>query len=124
MEHNEHGATRTISEWQTYITDWANRKGWNFSYPDTPEKLMLMVTEISECMEEYRKGHYATEVYYSNGTGQEGPFKPEGVPIELADLAIRLMHYCGRMGIDLERMMEVKMVYNETREHRHGGKLA
>ena len=122
--------SRSISEWQNYIVDWANRKGWDFDYSQTPEKLMLMVTEISEAMEEYRKGHSATYIYHGGesapipGTQRGFISKPEGFPIELADLAIRLMHFCGRMGIDLDAMIEQKMQYNEAREFRHGGKLA
>ena len=50
--------------------------------------------------------------------------KPEGVPIELADLIIRVLDTCEQYGIDIEAAIEMKIKYNETREYRHGGKLA
>ena len=50
--------------------------------------------------------------------------KPEGIPIELADVIIRVLDLCGRYGIDIEAAIREKHAYNLTREHRHGGKKA
>lgn len=49
---------------------------------------------------------------------------PEGVPIELADTLIRVFDACHEWGIDIEEAMRIKMDFNETRPHRHGGKRA
>lgn len=46
--------------------------------------------------------------------------KPAGVPIELADCVIRIMHFCDKHNIDLEKAVEMKMTYNDRREFRHG----
>ncbi len=73
--------------------------------------------EISEAWEEYRNGKGMNEVYYVNN-------KPEGVPIELADLVIRVLDTCAAYNIDLESAIALKMEYNNTRPFRHGGKLA
>ena len=78
---------------------------------------MLMVTELAEVAEEYRKGNKPCNVYVVNG-------KPEGIPIEFADLLIRVADTCGKYGIELENALRVKLEYNKTRSHRHGGKLA
>lgn len=50
--------------------------------------------------------------------------KPEGVPIELSDVIIRVLDACHEWGIDIDQAMKIKMDYNEHRPHRHGGKRA
>jgi NTP pyrophosphatase (non-canonical NTP hydrolase) len=103
-------------------TDLAIRKGWvkfdkkkkmvprNFS-----EQLMLVVTELAEALEEYRNHHGFNEIYFKDG-------KPEGIPIEMADVIIRIAHICGEFGINVVPAIRIKMAYNETRPYRHGGK--
>ena len=48
--------------------------------------------------------------------------KPEGIPIELADVIIRVLDYCGYAGIDIDAAISQKHEYNRTRPYRHGGK--
>lgn len=48
--------------------------------------------------------------------------KPEGIPIELADVIIRVLDYCGYAGIDIDAAISQKHEYNKTRPYRHGGK--
>lgn len=113
----------TILELGNQIATWAETKGW--SNPDRPfsEWIALLHTEISEAYEEYRDNHEPNEIYYStNFSKYRNTPKPEGVPIELADLAIRLLHMCHAYGIDLEDAIETKMAFNEKRSYRHGGK--
>lgn len=50
--------------------------------------------------------------------------KPEGIAVEFADVLIRIADWCGKHNIPLEEALRAKMVYNKTRPHRHGGKLA
>jgi hypothetical protein len=52
----------------------------------------------------------------------DGPFKPEGVPSELADTVIRIFDFCFTENIDLGAIIEEKLAYNKTREQMHGGK--
>lgn len=97
----------------------AKSKGWHDSnFDDFPTKLALMHSEISEALEEFRSGRGYDEIYYD----EEKPGKPEGIPIELADLFIRLMDLCGKYDIDIESAVKMKMEFNKTRPHRHGGK--
>lgn len=49
-------------------------------------------------------------------------YKPEGIAVELADCMIRIMDYFGFKEWDLEAVIKLKMSYNETRPHKHGGK--
>ena len=98
-------------------------------------KLMLAVSELSETLEEVRAGKDPKEVYYTrsqkilpDGTKfpipceKEPGAKPEGVPIELADVVIRVFDLAEWLGIDLVSAIQEKMNYNESREYRHGGK--
>lgn len=81
-----------------------------------PEVLALIHSEVSEALEEYRNGRLPTEVYAGNNG------KPEGIPIELADVIIRVLDYCGYAGIDIDAAISQKHEYNRTRPYRHGGK--
>lgn len=98
---------------------------------------MLFVTEVAESYEEIRNGKPVNEVYFNGKDAYGLPTihhdpddgyvvdkKPEGVPSEIADVAIRLLDFCAHMGIDLEAEIERKHNYNLTRSYRHGNKLA
>lgn len=97
----------------------ARDKGWWETERQFPEIVALIHTEVSEAFEEYRNGHKLHEIYYNNGNQ-----KPEGVPVELADVIIRILDFVGYHNIDLDEAVRLKMAYNKTRPHRHGGKLA
>lgn len=135
MEEQDHGDP-TIAQLVERITRWGESKGWDkpalcatrgealaagSTQPagvDTNAvlaKIALVHTELSEAVEEARLGKYVE--YEKDG-------KPEGVVVELADAVIRIFHLAGLLGLDLENAVLNKMQYNETREYRHGGKLA
>lgn len=116
---------RTIARWQEEIHDLAVEQGW-WSDPDSgepvdpvrriPEALCLVHSEVSEALEEYRRGKL--DPYLGIGG------KPEGFGVEVADAVIRILDLCGALGIDLEEAMVRKHEYNQTRAYRHGGKRA
>ncbi len=83
------------------------------------ELIALVHSELSEAIEEWRNGHGPTEIYYNDYNK-----KPEGIPIELADVLIRIGDMAGHFGIDLSTAVMIKMAYNKTRPVRHGGKKA
>lgn len=88
----------------------------NLSYQDTVEKLMLVVSELAEALEEIRAGKGLTETYYN----PEKPTKPEGFPIEIADAVIRLLQLAAACGIDMDAAVVLKNNYNITRPFKHG----
>lgn len=120
---------RPLGDLAKAINEWCYRKGWN-------QGLILgnmvanLHTEISEAWECIREGHDAREIWYEDPdlhTQGEVPFpghKPEGFPVELADLIIRVLHICAVYDIDIDKVLAEKMAYNETRSFRHGNKTA
>lgn len=124
--------------------DQADRKGF---WDDEParftsdhqhyqgNKLMLIITEVTEAHEQLRNGHPVEQTYYptkpadgadftnadlSHSAVVEGIYKPEGVPSELADTVIRAFDFAGKYGIDLGAMIFEKLAYNATRPFKHG----
>lgn len=65
-------------------------------------KIALIGTEVSEMIEAVRKGDIENE-------GEEA-----------ADIFIRLLDYCGAIGIDLYDEVKKKLVTNSKRPFRHG----
>lgn len=142
----------SITEWQKRVHTLATEKGWWDGVPRddagrvqmTPDqilaKLMLIVSEAAEACEcvrvsdmEARGGEFVgcpkevatARIVPAGGDVVHGQItKPEGFPIELADIVIRCFDLSAAMGIDLARAIEIKHRYNETRGYRHGGKAA
>ena len=114
---------KSISEWKKETYKLAKEKGWHEEGNEKTfgECIALVHAELSEALEEYRKGKGFDETYYSWGEGTS-PSKPEGINIEMADVVIRVFDICEQFGIDLEEAMEKKHEYNKTRSYRHGNK--
>ena len=105
-----------INEVAKQIHENAVDHGWWDEERGFPEVLALIHSEVSEALEEYRNGRLPTEVYAGNNG------KPEGIPIELADVIIRVLDYCGYAEIDIDTAISQKHEYNKSRPYRHGGK--
>ena len=102
----------------------AVKHGWHDQPRTIGDLICLMHSELSEALEEHRKGKSPQEIYYvsENPMILGAPSKPEGIPIELADCIIRIFDFCGKYQIDLDEAIRLKMKYNETRSYRHGNK--
>jgi len=106
----------TIRELSERINKNSRRVGWYDNGPiPIPTHLMLLVTEAGEAMDEYRSHVMGSHI---DSTGE-----PMGFPSELADIAILLFDIAYANGYDLEQEILDKTAYNETRSHKHGGKL-
>lgn len=125
----------------------AINKGWWQEDRSPLEVYALIHSEVSEAVEEARLKFSNSEAYAKERGGDCHPgtkcweslkevlkrqkhldkygsekLKPEGELIELADVMIRIADYCGQMNWDLEEAIRLKLAYNKTRPHRHGGK--
>lgn len=83
-------------------TDWDSPSGRLL----IPTKLALIHSEVTEALEEFRKGHDR-----QNFGG------------ELADIIIRVGQLGVGLGIDLDAAVVAKQEENRNRPYRHGGRL-
>ena len=105
----------TIKKLITESHNTARLKGWWDEEVNIGEKIALMHSELSEALEEYRS-HGEKKLY----RGPDG--KPEGFIFELADTIIRIADLCGKLDLNLEKALQIKMEFNQTRPYRHGNK--
>jgi len=78
------------------------------------ELLMLIVSEVAEAMEGYRKN--LPDEHLKNRLSIE---------VEMADVLIRILDFCGGLNLDLAGAFVQKMEYNRLRvDHTHAARLA
>jgi NTP pyrophosphatase (non-canonical NTP hydrolase) len=87
-----------------------------FTDASVGEDIALMHSELSEALEDHRD-RKAPDLLWYDPKG-----KPCGIPSEMADVIIRVLHFCGKHGIDIEKAVTEKMAYNNSRPFKHGGR--
>lgn len=133
-----------INELAKEVHENAVARGWWESPPSIPEALCLIHSELSEALEEYREGNplvYGTcalaaedckfsgvcdRIGYQGIREEsdiEGPCKPEGIAVELADVILRTLDLMAYLGVDVDAVVMAKHRYNIGREYKHGGKI-
>ena len=133
-----------LNELAKQIHQNAKSKGFWDKEREIGTRLMLCVSELVEAMEADRKDRFAkidrfdkklkTSRVILENKDIDG-VTPERAWIaifeecikdtfedELADTIIRILDLCGAKGIDIEKHIELKMKYNESREKMHGKK--
>lgn len=90
-----------------YLTK--KHKAWD-KEKSVSQKLLLVVSEISEALEGMREG---------NKMDKHLPTIPN-LNVEIADAVIRLLDLSHSLGIDLGKALTEKMAFNAKREHLHG----
>jgi NTP pyrophosphatase (non-canonical NTP hydrolase) len=93
---------KSLKELSTLCHKVAREKGFWDEERNLGEALMLVVTELAEAMESYRRRDDAN-------------FREE-----LADTFIRLLDLCGGLKIDIESEIAKKYEKNKTRPYKHG----
>ena len=130
-----------INEFTKEVHQNAKDHGWWDEERSFGDIIALCHSELSEALEEYRKGNedlcfectHATckSCFGFDAAGNIDSCmdschckhaKPEGIAVELADCIIRILDYCGKEGIDIEAILKLKHEYNKTRPYKHGGK--
>ena len=106
---------KPLNELAQTIHEWGKRKGWMDKERAFSELIALCHSELSEALEEWRRERPSLWI---NGDKKN---KPEGWGIELADVLIRVLHMVAIYDLDIDELLRMKMVYNETRPYRHGG---
>src|SRR5574343_116152 len=118
-------------------------KGFWDNERNVGELLMLVVSELGEAMEAHRKGRFAEVSNFDEALSKSriinkdptytGTITPESAYAahfkswmkdtfedEIADAVIRLLDLSAGLGIDLEKHINAKVRYNETRPKLHG----
>ena len=109
-----------LREVQRAVWSTAEEHGWHEEIDSIPVKLLMIHSEVSEALEEYRNTPPECEVSYLYYRVDSD--KPEGFGVELADIVIRVLDLAEMLDIDLTGIILTKMEYNKSRPYRHGGK--
>lgn len=123
-----------LNELSEKIYDIAKDKGWWDEPRSVGDIIALCHSELSEALEAYRNSENTDFIYYKCGDklvvfencnkncNSCYYLKPEGLFAELIDCIIRILDFCGRHNIDVDKIINTKIKYNDTRDYRHGGK--
>jgi NTP pyrophosphatase (non-canonical NTP hydrolase) len=120
----------TLNELRDEAFAYAEKQGFH-ERKNFGEKLMLIVSELSEALEADRNGKWVGDTVMNNRTViplsiccaekiDYEKYIKGSVEEELADATIRICDLAGTYNIDLDWHVKAKMAYNETRPYKHG----
>jgi len=113
----------SLNELAIEVHKTAVEHGWWETDRNFGESLALIHSEVSEVLEDWRRGREISSIIWEVGPSSGIP-KPAGIPIEFADVIIRVLDLCNFYGIDIDEAIREKMAYNKKRPYRHGNLLA
>ena len=108
-----------LNELAKKIHQIAIEHGWWENERNFGESLALVHSEVSEVLEDWRHGRSMDTIQWEVGPHSGKP-KPAGIPIEMADIIIRVLDLCAFYNIDIETAITEKIAYNRERPYRHG----
>lgn len=94
--------------YNTYLDNW--QKGF-WKEANLPTKLALIHGEVSEALEALRLPEPVMDKHLPDYTN---------FAVELADIVIRVFDLAGQQSIPLGKIIDDKLAFNKTREHKHG----
>jgi len=115
--------TKGLNILSTQLNDFIKQVG--FDDNNIPLRLMLIISEISEAFEAYQKNNYYNKTEPDDTCNWKEWFEincKDTFEDEIAGAIIRLLDLCGKLQIDIETQIEMKMKYNELRGFKYGGK--
>lgn len=120
-----------LGEFQRLCYTESAAKGWhpNDAHPDTDaeidrmsSQLMCMHEELSELWQAIRSAKLRKPCDKADKMTALGLEPLTNGEEEAADVLIRLCDFCEEHGINLAHAAAVKLLFNRSRPHRHGGK--
>ena len=87
-----------LQSWCKELARNADEKGWDSSLPYV---IGHIHSEAAEVFKEHLRGMLPDHMYEKEG-------KPEGIPIEMADILLVVLTWFGRNNLDPEKFMDLK----------------
>ena len=117
---------KTLKEISEEVHNLAWKKGWHS--PEESEDSFVeracnnLHDEVSELHEAWRDNHLH-DLCDKSALMEEYGIRPlTCIEEEFADIIIRVLDNCMKLGVDIQSAVERKHVFNMTRPYRHGGK--
>jgi len=117
---------KTLNEIANAVHQLAWDKGWHSSNEGEDSFIERSCNnlhdEVSELHEAWRTGKLHKLCDKADKMILSGLSPLTCMEEEFADIIIRVLDNCKKLGIDIQRVVETKHAYNASREFRHGGK--
>lgn len=113
---------KTLNEIADAVHENAVKHGFHVEAIETwwPKQIMNLITEVTELWEADRSGNRNAMCDKAEKMRELGLLPLTNIEEEYADVIIRTLDQCRRLGIDIQRAIEVKHAYNLTRPYKHG----
>lgn len=117
---------KTLDEIADSVHALAWEKGWH-SKEESEDAFLERACnnlhdEVSELHEAWRNNRLHALCDKSEGMKKAGLLPLTCIEEEFADIIIRVLDNCRKLGVDIQKAINMKHYFNMTREYRHGGK--
>jgi len=108
----------SIAQWSQEVHRLAKEKGWHDDRQSEDAYVERMCNNFHDEVCELHEAWRNNELHEQCGK----PIDLTCLEEELADIVIRVFDSAARLGVDIERAIEIKHSHNLIRPKRHGGK--